>query len=76
MQVDSLITVKFTEAELKESLLISLECEMNSLIVGTPEHTRRKKIINHIKNETHVIMEWVDDVFYLSPDGIVMTEEF
>lgn len=75
MQVENLVTVSFTEEELKESLLCSLECKMNDCIPGTPEYNRKERLINHIRSET-CSMEWVNGKFCLSADGIATVEPF
>lgn len=75
MQVESLVSVSFAEEELKEALLMMLECEMNDTVYGTPEHTSKKQIIEHIRNET-CSMDWVNGRFVLSADGICTNKPF
>ena len=74
MKVASMYTIKFSEAELKEALLLYLDGELNNTIMGTPEYKRREEIINHLKNN-YCVMEW-DGEFCISADGIAKEEEF
>jgi len=75
MQVESLVSVSFTEEELKEALLLMLQCEMNDTVYGTPEHTSKQEIIEHIQSET-CSMDWVNGKFVLSADGVASSKPF
>lgn len=75
MQVESLVSISFTGEELKNSLLCTLECEMNDCVPGTREYERKRVLIDHIRNET-CSMEWVNGKFCLSADGIATVEPF
>lgn len=75
MKVENLISVVFTEEELKEALICFMEFDLNDTTPGTPEYEKRSSIIEHARKST-VAMEWNDGKFYLCIDGVASTENF
>ena len=73
MKVENLISICFTEKEVKESLLMLLEYSLNDLVPTTPEYNRLEKIIDHVRDNS-CAMEWLNGVMMLSMDGIVKSE--
>lgn len=75
MQVENLIAVTWTEAELKEALLLDMESELSNCVPGTEEYSRKANMIRHIRTN-HCAMEWVNGKFCLSADGVANVENF
>lgn len=77
MRVENLVTVVFTQDELLEAMVGLLSCEVNDLVAGTPEHTKRERIFNHLQDEkTYTRVEMHDNEYHLISDGETLAEEF
>lgn len=75
MKVDNCISVSFTEEELKDALIIKIECALSDLVPGTSEFDRLENLIEHLKNN-ECIMEWYEGEFVLTSDGILEDESW
>lgn len=74
MKVENLVGITFNEEEVKEALLMLMDCEMNDLLHTDPKHQRLSKLINHVRNNISSL-DWVDSDMYMSLDGVCDTEE-
>jgi len=74
MKIETLASVVFTEAELKESLLATLEHKRSAMSSGDPKQIRLLQVIEHARNNT-CSFDWDSGDFWMSIDGVCETEE-
>lgn len=75
MNIESLITLTFSETEVKEALIMLLDLKRNDTIASTPEFDKLSKLIEHAKNTTSMIDVTKDGSFNLLLDGVCFNEE-
>lgn len=69
MEIESLITIVFSEDELKESLLAMLDASRNDLLYTDPKHEQLTKLIEHARSNS-CSLDWIDGKFHMSIDGV------
>lgn len=74
MKVDSLINLVFSEDEVREALVLLMDCKRNDLLHTDPEHKRLSRIINHVQCH-QVSMDWTTEGFAVSVDGIHTSDD-
>lgn len=75
MNIESLITLTFSETEVKEALIMLLDLKRNDTVASTPEFDKLSKLIEHAKNTTSMIDVTKDGNFNLLLDGVCFNEE-
>lgn len=73
--MQQLVTLVFTEREVKEGMLCLLDGRRNSLAFDDPEHKRLSTLIERIQNDAFSMIEVEGDKFSLIVNGICFEDE-
>lgn len=75
MQVEKLISITWSQKELRDLLIADIEGKLNETIPGSPEYKRRMEILEHARAAKSYSLEWQGDRFYFAVDGVMTPEE-
>lgn len=69
MKIRKSIDIAFSHEDVKEALILLLDCELNDTVCNTTEYHKRKGIIDRLKKESTTI-DCCEDNLYLLCDGV------
>lgn len=75
MNIESLVTLKFSQEEVREGLLCLIDCKRNDEVVGSPEYRKLSKLIKHAQTATFMLDFDEDGSLILMLDGVCFNKK-